>query len=203
MLRLELSPSTQFTLICLLAAAIGALLARAMIVIYREKTGIAIIYPSGWSAAQCQTVERFRLLIGLALVPLWGWFLYVAPSVATTNKWPFGIFWDSPIWGTFFIAPSAPPSWPFGYYLDGLFMILLLLISNAWALLLVPRNWQRFGSITRSFRVTIAFLAVWWGVTFWATGWMFATVSAPSPSMHLIPGNYAAKGFPPLIETPT
>jgi hypothetical protein len=115
-----------------------------------------------------------------------------------------GIFWDNPIWGiTFFIAPSAPPNWPFGYYFDGLFMILLLLISNAWVLLLVPRNWQKFGAITRSFWVTIAFLAVWWGVTFTATGWMFATVSAPSPTMHLIPGNYAAKGFPPLIEIPT
>jgi len=201
MLHLELSLSNRVQLIGLLAVALVALLTRAMIFIHREKASIQPIYPSGWSAAQCRVMERFRLLIGLALLLFWGAFLLIAPSVATTNKWPLGIFLDNPIWATtIFIAPTAPPNWPLGYYLNGMFIVFMLLISNAWVLLLIPRNWKRFGAITRSFRVTIAFLVIWWGVTLTATGWILAKAAAPSPPVHVIFGVYAARGLPSLFE---
>ena len=121
---------------------------------------------------QCRTLEYFRLFVGLALITLWGSFVY--------------------------LAPLMPTNWPFGY-VETIILILLLLISNAWVLLLVPRNWQKFGVISRSFWITMTFLAVWWGVTFIATGWMLATASA-SRQVH-ISGVYAALGVLPTTGT--
>ena len=170
------SPSTQFLLIGLLAVASAAFLTRAMVFIHREKAGGRPIYPSGWSAAECRALESFRLLVGLALIPLWGSLLFIAKSVAT--------------------------KWPFGCNLVVIFIILLLLISNAWALLLVPRNWEKFGAMSRSFWITITFLVAWWGVAFTATGWMFAKAfSLPSRSLHSISGVYAAQSFPSTTRT--
>ncbi len=79
------------------------------------------------------------------------------------------------------------------------FLILLLLISNAWLLLLVPWNGQKFGTISRSFWITMTFLVVWWAVTFTATGWMFAKASA-SPPLRSLSGVYAAQGLPSLAR---
>jgi hypothetical protein len=79
----DLSPSAQFLLIGLLAVACSALLARAMIFFHRGKAGAPAVYPTGWSAAQCRALEYFRLLIGLALIPLWGSFLFVTGSMRT------------------------------------------------------------------------------------------------------------------------
>jgi len=169
----DLSLSTQFLLVGLLAVALAAFLTRAMVFFHREKAGVRPIFPSAWSVAQCRTLESFRLLVGFALISLWGSFL--------------------------FIAPSVPTNWPFGY-LDVIFIIWLLLISNAWVLLLVPRNWEKFGAISRSFWITITFLVVWWGVTLTVTGWMFAKASA-SPPMNGFSGVYAAQGLPSLART--
>ena len=170
------SPSTQFFLIGLLAVALAAFLTRAIVFVHREKAGVRPIYPSGWSAGQCRTLESFRLLIGLALIPLWAFFLFIAPSVAA--KWSCNLV--------------------------VIFIIFLLLISNAWALLLVPRNWEKFGAISRSFWITITFLVIWWTVAFTATGWMFAKASAPSRPLHLISGVYAAAhGLPSLVPPPS
>src|SRR5262245_5615160 len=82
----DLSPSIQFILIGLLAVASTVLLVRAMVFVYREKIGLRPTYPGTWSAAQCRALERFRLLVGLGLIPLWGSFLFIA-------QWPFE-FWD-------------------------------------------------------------------------------------------------------------
>ena len=149
----DVRPSTQLILIGLLAVSLAALLTRAMVFFYREKAGVRSIYPSAWSAAQCRALEGFRLLVGLALILLWGTFLNIAPSVAAKS--------------------------PVGFNLDVIFIIFLSLISNAWVLLLIPQNWGRFGAISRSFWITIAFLVGWWGVTFTATGWMIARASTP------------------------
>jgi hypothetical protein len=188
--ELDPSPSAQYLLIGLLAVAFATLLTRAMIFYHREKARIRPIYPSGWSAVECRTLEHFRTLIGVALIPVWGAFLFNAPSVATITS-PNGIYWHSPLLGfTLFITPSVPPNWPFGYYLNVIFLILLLLISNAWALLLIPQNWEKFGAISRSFRITFTFLVVWWTVTFTAAGWMLATVAKASapPPLHSVSG---------------
>ena len=139
----DLSPSIQYILIGLVAVALAALLTRAILFIHRERVGVRSTYPPTWSAAQCRTLEQFRLLVGLALIPLWGAFLYSA-------NWPFE-FWDV------------------------FFLVLLLLISNAWVRLITPRNWEKVGTIRRSFRITMTLLVVWWGAVFTATGWVFAT----------------------------
>jgi hypothetical protein len=170
----DLSPSTQFVLIGLLAVASVALFTRTIVFFQCERAGIRPIYPSGWSEVQCRALEMFRLLVGVALIPLWGAFIFITPSVATKSS--------------------------VGCNLNVIFIILLLLISNAWVLLLTPRNWERFGAITRSFSVTITFLVVWWGATFTATGLMFAKASA-SPTMHSVSGVYAAQKLPPLART--
>ena len=163
------SLSTQLVLIGLLAVALGALLTRAMAFFHHKKAGVLPIYPSGWSAAQCRALESVQLLVGLTLFPLWGSFLFIAPSVAA--------------------------KWPAGCNLVVIFIIFMLLISNAWVLLLTPRNWEKFGAISRSFSITITFLVIWWGATFTATGWIFAKASA-SPNMHAISGVYVAQDLP-------
>ncbi len=168
----DLSPSTQFLLAGLLAVTGAALLTRAIVFFRQEYTGIRPIYPSAWSVAQCLTLEYFRLLVGLALITLWGSFLYLAPSMPTNS--PFG-------------------------YVETIILILLLLISHAWVLLLALRNWEKFGAIPRSFWITIAFLVVWWGATFTATCWVLAMASA-SPIVHIY-GVYAALEVLPLTGT--
>ena len=82
----DVSPSIQLILIGLLAVALAALLARAMVFIHRKKMDVGTTYPKTWSAAQCRALESFRLLVGLAVIPLWGSFLFIA-------HWPFE-FWD-------------------------------------------------------------------------------------------------------------
>jgi hypothetical protein len=159
----HLSPSTQFLMVGVLIAAFGIFLTRAILFARHEYAGIRPVYPSAWSAVQCRSLEYFRLLVGLALIPLWASFLFSASAIRT--NWQSGFF-------------------------DVFFLILLLLISNAWLLLLVPRNWQKFGA--PSFWITMTFLVVWWGVTFTATGWMFAKASAPPP-LRSLSGVYAAQ----------
>jgi hypothetical protein len=163
----HLSPSTESFMIGVLIVAFGAFLTRAILFARREYAGIRPVYPSAWSAAQCRSLEYFRLLVGLALIPLWASFLFFALAMRTN--------WQSGFFGVFFLT-------------------LLLLISNAWLLLLVPRNWQKFGAISRSFWITMTFLVVWWGLTFTAAGWMFAKASA-SPPLRSLSGVYAAQGL--------
>jgi hypothetical protein len=166
--HVDSSPSAQFLIIGLLAVACLALVTRAMIFFYREKTGVRPVYPATWSVVQCRTLEYFRLLVGLTLVPLWSSFLFLAPSIRT--DWRIE-------------------------HLDVIFFTLLLWISDAWVLLLIPRNWKKFGAISRSFWITISFLVVWWGVTFTATEWILVKFSAP-PS-DIFSGAYAVLGVPP------
>jgi hypothetical protein len=168
----ELSPSGHFLLIGLLAITCSALLTRAIIFFRCQMAGTRPIYPATWRAAECRAFEHFRLLVGLALILLWGSFLLSAPSIR--KDLAFG-------------------------HLDLFFFIFLLWISDAWVLLLIPRNWQRFGAISRSFRITIMFLIAWWLATFTVTEWMIAKVSEP-PS-DLISGAYAAQDAPLSLAT--
>ena len=158
--------SARFLLIGLITISCSALVTRAMIFFHREKAGTRPIYPVTWSAAQCRTLEYFRTVIGLALIPLWGSFLFNAPSMR--NDWAFG-------------------------HLYVIFLILLLWISDAWVLLLVPRNWQNSGGISRSFWITIVFLIVWWGTIFTTTEWIFVKASTTPSGFS---GPYAARSTP-------
>ena len=82
----DFSPSIQLILFGLLAVALALPLIRVLVFIYREKVGVSTTYPKNWTAAQCQVLAWFRLLVGLGLIPLWGSFLFIV-------HWPFG-FWD-------------------------------------------------------------------------------------------------------------
>ena len=65
-----------------------------------------------------------------------------------------------PLWGIFlFIAPPMATNWPFGF----LCFISLIVVSHAWVLLLIPRNWKMLGAYRLSFWLTITFLVVWLG----------------------------------------
>jgi glucose/arabinose dehydrogenase len=82
----DFSTSIQLILFGLLAIALALPLIRALVFIYRQKVGVRTTYPKNWSVAQCRTLEWFRLLVGLGLIPLWGSFLFIV-------HWPFK-FWD-------------------------------------------------------------------------------------------------------------
>ena len=175
MQNLDLSHrSAQLLLIGLLAVVCSALLTRTMILFHREKGELQPIYPTGWSAAQCQALAYFRLLVGLAIIALWGSFLVIAPTMRT--NWPFA-------------------------YLDVIFLIFLVLVSNAWVLLLIPRNWKKFGAISRSFWIMITFLVGWWGAMFTAAGWMLVKASISPPLQNLSSSVYAALAVLPLTRT--
>jgi len=116
MRHVDLSPSTQLLLVGLLSVALAAILMRAAVFIRCEYAGIRPLYPSAWSAAQCRVLECFRLLVGISLIPLWEFFLFIAPSMPTNS--PFG-------------------------YLEMISLIVLVLFSHAWVLLTAPRNLEQ------------------------------------------------------------
>jgi len=74
-----------------------------------------------------------------------------------------------PLWGSFLFIVH----WPFGFW-DLFYFVVLLLITSVWIRLLDRRNWESSRAKPRSFLSTMTFLAVWWGVVFTATEWMFA-----------------------------
>jgi hypothetical protein len=166
-MHVEIGPLVHIILAGLLVGASASLLMRALVFLSRERSGMRHVYPKTWSKAQCRFLASFRLLVGLALILFWGAFLSMIPTVQT--------------------------KWSFGDELLVAFVILLLLKSNAWMLLLLPRNWERFGGLSRSFSVVITFLFVWWGVAFTATSWLFAKASASS-QLHSVSGVYAELG---------
>ena len=170
----EFDLPTELILISLVVVVWAALLMRAVIFFRLQSAGVRPLYPDSWNVAQCRALERFRLLIGLALVPLWAVYL--------------------------FVVPSMPTNWPFGY-LEGITLISMLSVSYAWALLLAARNWKGFDAFPRSFLLIIGFLVLWWGTAFSAIGWMLAEASAPPPFRVFPAGVYAEREMPRLILT--
>jgi hypothetical protein len=154
----DLSPSSQILLLVVLACAWAALLVRVGTFFRRKRVGVRLTCPGIWTTTQCRTLEGFRLLTGLGLIVLWVSF--------------------------FFVVPSLPTNWPFGY-LEAILLITLLLMSYAWLLFLVPRNWKVLGGIAQSFRLTMIVFAVWWTVLFTATGWILVKAQVPSPRLNM------------------
>ena len=171
MRHVDLSPSTQLLLVGLLSVALAAILMRAAVFIRCEYAGIRPLYPSAWSAAQCRVLECFRLLVGISLIPLWEFFLFIAPSMPTNS--PFG-------------------------YLEMISLIVLVLFSHAWVLLLAPRNWNKRSGFSRSFWLTISFLVIFRVSIFAATGWILANASASPPRLMLPVDVYAALEVQPI-----
>jgi hypothetical protein len=164
MYQSDLDSSTQLILISLVVVVSVAFLIRVAVFFQRERAGIRPTYPDSWNLGQCHALEGLRLLIGLALIPLWALFLI--------------------------IRPSMPTNWPFGY-LEAISLISMLSVSYAWTVLLATRNWKRLDAFSRSFLLTITFLVLWWGTAFTAIGWVFAEASAPPPFRIFPPGVYA------------
>jgi hypothetical protein len=169
----DLDLSTQLGLIGLIVALSAALLIRAVVFSRLESAGIRPLYPDNWNVAQCRALERFRAVIGLALIPLWAVY--------------------------FFIVPPMPTNWPFRY-LEVISLISMLAVSYAWAVLLAARNWKRLGAFPQSFLLIITFLVLWWGTAFSAIGWMLAEASTPQP-IHMYSNRvYAERAVPRLIR---
>jgi hypothetical protein len=79
--------------------------------------------------------------------------------------------------------PHMPTNWPFG-----LESIVVLLLTNAWLILMLPRDWKLLGALTERFLVTLMTLAVWWTLMFGGTAWLLAkALSAPPPQLTLGP----------------
>jgi hypothetical protein len=170
----DLALSTQFGLIGLVVVLWAGLWMKAKAFSRLESAGIRPLYPESWNVAQCRILERFRLLIGLGIIPLWAVYL--------------------------FIVPSMPTNWLFGY-LEVITLIPMLSISYAWTVLLAARNWKRLDALPQSFFLIIAFLVLWWAIAFSAIGWMLAEASTPRP-IHIFSNSvYAEQQRPRLIQT--
>jgi hypothetical protein len=153
----------QPLLMSVLAFVWVAFFARALVFFRLERAGSRPLYPESWNAAQRRLLERFRLLVGLGSISLWGVF--------------------------FVIRPLLPTSSSFGY-LELLSLIAMLSMSYAWVLLLAPRNLKWLDAFPRSFVLMIAFLVLWWGTAFAAIGWMFVT-TASTPTQFIPIGVFA------------
>ena len=105
---------TQVVLFSLIMALLGAAFIRAGAALYRTMMGIPQRYPRSWTAAQCRLMDRFRLGVGVALTAFWA--------------------------AQHFAVPLMQPTWPFGFF-EAMSVATLLLLTNAWIMLLLPRDW--------------------------------------------------------------
>ena len=148
----DLEFSTQILIVTFLALLLSAVVIRAALFIFRNFTGVAQRYPRTWTPTQCRLMDRFRMLVGLALSALW-----IALLLA---------------------VPHMPTNWPFGL-LEGISILVLLLLSNAWILLLLPRALDKFGPLANRFSVFMGALVLWWTLMFGGTVWMIAKAATP------------------------
>lgn len=158
----ELPMGLQVFSTAILASFLAALVVRALMFIRGMRAGQRPNYPSGWSREQCKAFERFRLVLGLLLIPAWGLSLY--------------------------IVPLAPTNWPFGL----MALISTIVASHAWVVLLIPRGWKGLGAFSPTFGVTMLFLVTWWATMFLVGGWIFAKASSPPQPWGLPGPIYAA-----------
>jgi hypothetical protein len=141
----NLSPTSELLYLTAIAAAWAILMVRAGIVAFKELTGVREFYPTSWTDSQCRMLGFFRSVIGVALLLLWGLFMEVQPSL--------------------------PNSWPFGRH-EASFIAILLLLSSAWTLLLVPGKFRKFGPVASRFWVVAGFLVLWWSCAVCLTIWL-------------------------------
>jgi hypothetical protein len=148
----DLAVSTQILLVGLLALVLAAVVALAAIFFSRTFARVPQRYPRTWAEAQCWLLERVRLTVGVVLSLLWAALLVAIPHMPTNA--PFG-------------------------FLEVVLIVMLLLLSYAWIVLLLPRDWEALGVLTRHFSITITVLALWWSVMLGGTVWTLAKASAP------------------------
>jgi hypothetical protein len=149
----------QFILISVLLVVWVAFLIRTVLFVRLEIAGIGPLYPESWNPAQRKALENFRLLVGLALVPLWLTFIFVT---------------------------SSPQANAMSGYLEPLTLISMIAVCYAWTLLLAPRDLRMLDVFPRSFLLMFIFLVLWWILAFSALGWML-TKAATRPPLIGVP----------------
>lgn len=131
----DLDLVTQAVLLSAVAILASAILIRIAVFFRGQYARIPHRYPVSWTNDQVKVFERFRVVIGVAVMLTW----------ATLQM----------------LGPRMPESWPFGFE-QATVTVGVLLLANAWLLLLPPRNWEHSILDKASFAVTIGVLAWWW-----------------------------------------
>ena len=124
-------------MLCAIAIALALALTRGMIALYRYQVAVPHRYPASWTSAQIRCLERVRLSIGIALIAAWVCLLVNSPAM--------------------------PQSEPFGLTQVAL-TIALLLLTNAWVLLVIPLDWQHTFVGRMNFDRAVCFILLWWTV---------------------------------------
>jgi hypothetical protein len=159
----NLDPATQVMLLISIAVLIGMTLTRVAILFRRQYSGIQHNYPISWTNNQSKLFEQVRMVIGIAV----------------------GMTWV--VFG--FAVPRMPQNWPFGLS-EVILTIGLLLLSNAWLLLLIPSDWEHSVARKVRFKTIMSMLVGWWAILI--TGLLVAIVLVAQPSQPIISmGTYA------------
>ena len=160
----DLDPTTQAVLLSAVAILAGVILIRVTVLFRRQYSRVPHRYPDSWTNDQAKVFERFRMAIGAALILTW----------ATLQM----------------AAPRMPESWPFGLQ-ETILTVGLLLLSNAWLLLLIPSNWENTILDKVGFATTIGVLA-WWWTTLLGAVLLTIALAAMRPAAFTLPlGVYA------------
>jgi hypothetical protein len=153
----DLSPVMQAVLVSLLAVFTAILVFRVVLFFRNQHAGLSYRYPGSWTDAQIKMFERLRLSIGGCLVIAWLTLLIAAPQL--------------------------PVGWPFGFE-EALLTTGLLLLSNAWLLLLIRCNWENSTLGKCRFQIGFAVVALWWIALLWG---ILATIGwAMTSHIHLV-----------------
>ena len=161
----DLSSSSQAVLVCAIALALGLALTRGMIALYRHQVAVPHRYPASWTPNQVRLLEHVRLSIGIALIGAWVCLLVNSPAM--------------------------PRSEPFGLTEVAL-TIALLMLTNAWVLLVIPVDWQHTFIGRMNFDRAVCFILLWWTILLGASTFAIvqsATDTAERP-VYVI-GTYA------------
>jgi hypothetical protein len=89
-----------------------------------------------------------------------------------------------------FAAPGMPETWPFGLE-AALLTIALLLLTNAWLMLVRPTNWERSILTKLGFASTWLILAVSWTVVLGGLLLTIERVSSTKVQLHFPIGTFA------------
>ena len=158
----DLSSTSQAALVLIVFAALALVLGRGAHALHRKG---AHRYPAPWTPAQIRLLEHIRITIGFALILTWSNLLA--------------------------LSPAMPQSWPFSFR-EVLLTIVLLFLTNAWILLVIPRHWQSTFAGRMSFGRVVGFVVVWWTIMIGAaTFGIFRSATEAMKSPVIMFGTYA------------
>ncbi len=159
----NLDLTTQAVLLIAFMLLAGLAVARIGLFLSGQFARVPSDYPSTWTIADTNLFKKVRLSFGVALSITWAILLLAAPRM--------------------------PQSWPFGLAQMGL-TVALLLLTNAWLLLLPPSSWKNSIMDRIGFSATVGIMVWWWTTLVGAL--LLAIAFAVRPAQLLIPiGTYA------------